>query len=41
MKNISKIYDIAHELSKRESTYTRADLAYELQNEGVKKILLK
>lgn len=36
-KIYQKIYDIAHELSKRESTYTRADLAYELQNEGVKK----
>ncbi len=36
-KIYQKIYDVAHELSKRESTYTRADLAYELQNEGVKK----
>lgn len=36
-KLYERIYGIACELSKTESTYTRADLAYELQNEGIKK----
>ena len=32
-----RIHDIAHELSQDNSTFTRADLAYELQDDGVGK----
>lgn len=36
-KIYKRIHDIAHELNKDNSTFTRADLAYELHDDGVEK----